>query len=52
MTPDVTILKMLGEVEDLRVVRADLWAKNFGRTTEEMERLVAIVAQERQAVAA
>ena len=48
MTPAATILQMLREVQDLRVVRVDQWARNFGRTDEEMQALFDQVRMERE----
>ena len=50
MTPSATILQMLREVQDLRVVRVDQWARNFGRTDEDMQALFDQVRMEREAV--
>ena len=49
ITSDTTILEMLREVSDLRIPKPDCWARNFGRTEDDIRGMIEMVRKEREA---
>lgn len=49
MTSDTTLLAMLREVISLDICKPDHWARNFGRSEQDICGLIAIVRKEREA---